>query len=71
MMITALLLRPWISQMTELGVHPRVMADDLQVVARGADHLRDYTDAMDKTHLHLQDMGAKVSPQKCLSFFVM
>ena len=35
MMITALLLRPWISQMLERGVYPRVLADDLQVVAVG------------------------------------
>ena len=68
MMVTAILLRPWIAQMKEMRVHPRILADDLQAMAIGEDHLGDYVDAMDATHRHLQDLGARVSPGKCISF---
>ena len=68
MMVTALLLRPWIAQMREMGIRPRVLADDLQLVAVGDNHLQDYTQAMDVTHRHLQEMGARVAPKKCISF---
>ena len=68
MAVTALLLRPWIMEMRERSVVPRILADDLQVIAVGKNHLEDYTEAMDATHKHLQDMGAKVSPPKCVSF---
>ena len=35
MVITALLLRPWVKQMQRHGVKPRILADDLQLMAQG------------------------------------
>ena len=68
MMVTAILLRPWTAQMKERQVYPRILADDLQVMAIGEDHLEDYVGAVDAIHKHLQDLGAKISPSKCISF---
>ena len=68
MMVTSLLLRPWIAQMASIGAIPRVLADDLQVMAYGDDSLQKYVTAADLTHKHLQDMGAKVSAGKCINF---
>ena len=39
MMVTALLLRPWLLEMRAFGVYPRILADDVSVVAIGEDHL--------------------------------
>ena len=68
MMITALLLRGWVVQMKELGIHPRVLADDIQIVAVGEDHLEKLVRAMDDTHVYLQSMGAKTAPTKSRTF---
>ena len=68
MMVTALQMRPWIMQMKSMAVKPRILADDLQIFATGPRHLEWFTHAFDKTHLHLQDMGARIAPQKSLTF---
>ena len=38
MMLVALLLRPWILQMKAMATFPRVLADDLQLIATGPRH---------------------------------
>ena len=53
MMITSLLLRPWIMQMRMYGVKARVLADDMQLVAKGRKHLENFECAFTKTHKHL------------------
>ena len=63
MMIVALLLRAWALEMKEMGLHPRVLADDLQVVATGEQHLDDFVAGFDATHKHLESMGATLTPQ--------
>ena len=68
MMVTALILRPWIEQMKSVAVEPRVLADDLQIVASGPRHLENYVHASDLTHAHLHDMGARLAAQKSISF---
>ena len=54
MMIVALLLRAWIVEMKGAGLRPRVLADDLQLIAVGGDHLGDFQRGFDKTHCHLK-----------------
>ena len=39
MMVIALVLRPWVMEMCTYAVKPRTLADDLQVVAMGPNHL--------------------------------
>ena len=55
-------------QMKSMAVKPRILADDLQIFATGPLHLEWFTHAFDKTHLHLQDMGARIAPSKSLTF---
>ena len=68
MMVTAILTRAWIMQMKSYAVYPRVLADDLQVISVGERHLEHFEYAFTKTHKHLADMGAKMAPQKSMTF---
>ena len=68
MMVVALLLRAWIIQMQRAAVEPRVLADDLLIMATGDNSLELFEYAYNATHKHLEDMGAKVAPKKCLTF---
>ena len=68
MMVVALLLRPWIEQMKSYAVQPRLLADDLQILSTGPNHLANFEFAFDKTHKHLEDMGAKLAPTESMTF---
>ena len=68
MVIVALLLRVWTREMKAMGLQPRVLADDLQVVATGAEHLDTFVRSFDATHQHLECMGAKLAPHKSVVF---
>ena len=63
-----MLTRAWIIQMQRAAVEPRVLADDLLLMATGANSLKLFEYAYNATHKHLEDMGAKVAPNKCLTF---
>ena len=54
MAITALLMRPWILKMQELGATGRVLADDMLVVAEGPGHAMVFEQAFDE---HTQDVA--------------
>ena len=69
MAVVALLMRAWIMEMKHYAVQPRLLADDLQILSTGERHLNKFQHAYDKTHLHLQQMGAEVAPQKFNTFF--
>ena len=68
MMLVALLLMPWIMQMRSLAAIPRVLADDLQLLAPGPQHLKTFEYAYNKTHEHPFDMGARLAPTKSIVF---
>ena len=68
MMVTAMMMRPWLVQMKQAAVVPRILADDLQILARGANRLNRFENASDATHKHLYDMGARVAPKKSVVF---
>ena len=57
MMITSLLLRAWVVQMRICAVEPRILADDLQLLGIGENHLKNFEYAFTKTHKHIEDMG--------------
>ena len=52
MAIVALLMRAWVLEMKSYAVMARVLADDMQVTAKGPNHLDHFAHAFDKTHLH-------------------
>ena len=68
MMATALFMWPWLMQMRPMDVKPRILADNLQVVSTGPRHLEQIVVAFDKTHAHLEAMGARIATQKSLTF---
>ena len=71
MMITSLLLRAWVMQMRDLDVLPRILADDLQLMATsedGRNHLELFKCGFDATHLHLEDLGARLAQEKCITW---
>ena len=68
MVITSLLLRAWIVQMKSIAVKPRILADDLQIIASGTRHLELFELAFDTTHEHLEDLGANIAPKKSMTF---
>ena len=68
MMVIALLSTAWMNQMEELGVQPRILADDIAVLAGGENAPEAFEKAYDATQDHLTRMGARISPQKCIVF---
>ena len=68
MMITSLLLRAWVIQMKGMEVKPRILADDLQLICTGGDHLGNFKKGFDATHKHLEDLGAKLAPTKSITW---
>lgn len=68
MMIVALIMRPWLQKTKELNVEPKVLADDVLIIATGARMIKRLARAIDATHEFLHDLGAKVAPSKCFNF---
>ena len=68
MMVTSLLLRAWIVQMRGYAVKPRVLADDLQILSQGPNHLKNFEYAFSKTHKHIEGMGGRLAPKKSITF---
>ena len=64
MVVTSLLLRAWVKQMQRHGVTPRILADDLQLMCHGKDHLERFTLGFNKTFQHLEDLGGEVGTQQ-------
>ena len=54
--------------MREAAAIPRILADDLQVITTGPNHLEHFEYVFDLTHEHLEDMGAKLAPAKSVTF---
>lgn len=68
MVITSLLLRSWIVQTKSIAAKPRILADDLQIIASGTRHMELFEPAFDTTHERLGDLGAKVAQKKPMVF---
>ena len=70
MTMVALLLKPWINYMIEVGVEPRVLADDLMVTATGEGNRTRTIQAMQLSRQYFHDIGAKVANNKCFTFAI-
>ena len=68
MMVVALLMRAWLVMMLQMQVDPRVLADDVLLIAKGARMVRKFAAALEATHGYLQAMGAKIAPSKSYNF---
>ena len=54
--------------MRSYAVQPRVLADDLQIISTGSRHLEHFELALNRSHKHLKDMGARIAPDKSMTF---
>ena len=68
MMVTALILRPWIKLMRNRRTRPRVLADDMLIAAHGEEHLHAFKAALDETHYYPSRMCARLAPDKSVNF---
>ena len=66
MTLTALLVRPWMMQVLRAGAIPRVLADDLHVVAAGEKHHEKYLRAIKDTHIFVTTAGGRIAPKQKL-----
>ena len=65
MAMVALIMRPWIAIMrTVVDVRCFILADDVLILALGENMLGQFAKALNSTHDFLQQMGAKVAPNK-------
>ena len=69
MAMVALIMRPWIAIMrTFVDVRCFILADDVLILALGENMLGQFAKALNATHDFLQQMGAKVAPNKSYNF---
>ena len=69
MAMVALIMRPWVLLMrTMVNIQCYILADDVLIVATGNHMIRNFTKALDATHLYLHTMGAKIAPAKSFNF---
>eukprot|EP00973_Karenia_brevis_P046091 6384710-Karenia_brevis.AAC.1 len=68
MVFIALLLRPWMQQMTSIGAIARTLADDLLLLAKGARAGHLFVRAFHLTMVHLNDLGGRIAPNKSKIF---
>jgi hypothetical protein len=59
-------LTPWINMTKALGAAPRILADDILMLATGQMHEHILVEALDATHIFMQDIGARVAVNKSL-----
>ena len=62
-------MRACVFDMKNVGVTPRVLADDLHLIATGPRHLELFEHAFDRAHKHLDAMSARLAPHKSLVYF--
>ena len=67
MTLIALMLRPWIVLIHNLRVEPRVLADDLLIIAHGREHEPAFAKVYAATYAFLHDMGALAAAAKPIS----
>ena len=69
MAMVALIMRPWIVIMRTFGdIRCFILADDVLILAQGQHMLGQFAKALNSTHDFLQQMGAKVAPNKSYNF---
>ena len=65
MTLIALLMRPWLLQMRNASVVPRILADDLFMYASRMKHASALIKGMQMSRQYFHDVGARVADNKC------
>ena len=65
MTLIALLMRPWIMLVREVGIQPRVLADDLFLYGTRERHASAAVNGMVLSRQYFRDIGARVADNKC------
>lgn len=69
MTMVALLMLPWINKLQDdVGVQPRVLADDLLFTSEGKQHLQKTVSAFEESFKFFRAAGARVATNKCFTF---
>lgn len=68
LMVVALLMRAWLVMMLQMRVDPRVLADDVLLIAKGGRMMKKFAAALEATHRYLQAMAARIAPDKSYNF---
>ena len=69
MMIVAMIMRPWIMLMRNYtNVVCYILADDVLITAAGEQMYNSFVSALNETHDYLQQMGARIAPDKSFNF---
>ena len=69
MMIVAMIMRPWIMLMRNyINVVCYILADDVLITAAGEQMYNSFVSALNETHDYLQQMGARIAPDKSFNF---
>ena len=68
MLFVAVIMRPWVGMMTTLGLTPRVLADDILLIAEGPEGYAKFQSHFDTTHDYIHTMGATLAPSKSYAF---
>ena len=68
MMFTALIMRPWVMLAKGRGCIPRILADDIMLIAKGKGAIRKFATTLQLSHQYLLDMGAKIAHGKSVNF---
>ena len=66
MALIGLLMTPWIRMMEAGQEQPRVLADDIFLLAVGDGHAARFERSFDITHRYIADMGSRMEPKKSL-----
>ncbi len=68
MLFTALIMRPWVLMAKARGCLPRILADDIMLIAKGKGAIRRFASVLNLSHQYLLDMGAKIAHGKSINF---
>ena len=69
MMMTAIIMRPWIKLMRNIvQVECFILADDVLIIAKGQQMITHFVQALNLTHAYLQAMDARIAPDKSYNF---
>ena len=54
------------TKLNSMGIVTRTLADDMLIIAHGANHAADFELALNITHTYLEDFGSRVAPEKSI-----
>ena len=68
MLMIAILMTPWVQMAKANNTSPKVLADDILLLASGEHCTKHFANMLDKTHIYLIDIGANISTPKSFNF---